>query len=322
MQNNIEIVSLLALIVSSTLLYSAPLILTALGGTFSERSGVVNVGLEGIMVIGALSSIIFNLEFADTFGSTTPWLGLLVGGAVGVIFALFHAMATINLRADHVISGTVLNLIAPALSVLLIRVIYDKGQTDVITEPFKLFSFPGLADIPIIGQIFFKNTYLTSYVAILLAVLSWFIIFKTRFGLRLRSVGEHPQASDTLGISVYRMRYYGVLLSGFFGGLGGAVLAESISHNFSATTIAGQGFMAMAAMIFGKWNPIGAMLSALFFGLTQSLALVGTVIPVIKDIPTIYLNILPYVVTIIVLVVFIGKSEGPAANGKNYIKSK
>lgn len=318
-----DVMSMLALIVSSTLLYSAPLIMTAIGGTFSERSGVVNVGLEGIMVIGAFSAIVFNLAFAGDFGELTPWLGLLVGGLFGLIFAIFHAIATINLRADHVISGTVLNLIAPALAVLLARVLYDgRGQTDVIKEPFKLFTFPILSDIPIIGPIFFKNTYITAYLAIAIAVLAWFIIYKTRFGLRLRSVGEHPQASDTVGINVAALRYSGILISGFLGGIGGAILSESVSRNFSATTVAGQGFMAMAAMIFGKWNPIGAMLSSLFFGLAQCLVLVGTAIPVIQDIPVIYLRILPYIVTIIVLVVFIGKSEGPAAIGKNYIKSK
>ncbi|MBS4749553.1 ABC transporter permease [Granulicatella sp. zg-ZJ] len=317
------ITQILTLIVGSTLLYASPLIFTALGGTFSERSGVVNVGLEGIMVVGSFASIVFNLECAESFGAATPWIGLLVGGIAGLLFAIIHAIATVNLRADHVISGTVLNLIAPALCVVLTRLLYeDKGQTDIITESFGLFSFPILEDIPVIGPIFFKNTYVVAYIAILVACVSWFILFKTRFGLRLRAVGEYPQAADTLGIHVSSMKYYAVLLSGFLGGIGGAVVSQSITRNFSAATIAGQGFMAMAAMIFGKWNPIGAMFSSLFFGLAQSLSIVGTAIPVISDIPSIYLKITPYIVTIIVLVLFIGKSEAPAAIGKNYIKSK
>lgn len=318
-----DIVGILTLVVSNTLVYSAPLIFAGLGGTFSERSGIVNVGIEGIMVMGAFSSIVFNLSFADTFGTATPWIGLAVGGVVGILFSVIHAVATVNLRADHIISGTVLNLLAPALALFLTKVLYDgRGQTDFIVRNFGKTSFPILKDIPVIGKIFFTNTLTVAYVGILVAFLSYFIIFRTSFGLRLRSVGEHPQAADTLGINVYLMRYAGVLISGLMGGIGGAVVAQSISLNFSHATIAGQGFIAMAAMIFGKWNPIGVMGAALFFGFSQSLSVIGNYIPVIKDIPNVYLFILPYVLTIIVLVGFIGKSKGPAANGTTYIKTK
>lgn len=313
----------LALIVSSTLVYSGPLIFTALGGVFSERSGIVNVGLEGIMVMGAFGSVIFNLFTADTFGAWTPWLGLLIGGLVGILFSLVHAVATVHLRADHIISGTVLNLVAPSLGVFLTRELFaGKGQTDMIAESFGYANIPLLSQIPVIGDIFFKSTSLPAYVGILSAFVVAFIIYRTAFGLRLRSVGEHPQAADTLGINVYLMRYIGVLLSGFFGGVGGAVLAQSISLNFSVSTIAGQGFMAMAAMIFGKWNPVGAMGAALFFGFAQSLAVVGSQIPLISSIPSVYLQIAPYIITIIVLVSFVGRSQGPAANGTTYVKSK
>lgn len=316
-------VNLLALIVSSTLVYSAPLIFTAIGGVFSERSGVVNVGLEGIMVMGAFSSIVFNLLMGPTLDNWTPWLGLLVGGLVGMTFSLIHAVATVNLRADHIISGTVLNLVAPSLGIFLTRVLFDgRGQTDIIRESFGYFNFPGLSQIPVIGQIFFRSTSLPAYIGIIVAFICWFVLAKTRFGLRLRSVGENPQAADTLGVNVYGMKYAGVLLSGFFGGIGGAVLAQSISLNFSVSTIAGQGFMSMAAMIFGQWNPIGAMLAAIFFGFAQSLAVVGSQIPFIDTIPPVYLQIAPYIITIIVLVIFVGQSGGPAANGKTYIKTK
>lgn len=312
----------IASIVTQTLIYAAPLILTALGGVFSERSGIVNVGLEGIMVMGAFSSIVFNLQFAHQFGVWTPWLGMLVGGVVGILFSLLHAVATINFRADHIISGTVLNLMAPAFAVFLVKVMYQKGQTDNIQQIFGYYTFPVLAKIPVIGPIFFTKTLLPAYVAILIALFAWFIIYKTRFGLRLRSVGEHPQAADTLGINVYAMRYAGVLISGFLGGMGGALFAQSISGRFAITTISGQGFIAMAAMIFGKWNPLGAMGAAIFFGFAQNLSIAGRNIPVIKDIPNVYLQITPYVLTIIVLVIFLGKASGPKANGKNYIKSK
>ncbi len=315
-------VTVLALIVSSTLVYSAPLIFTALGGTFSENSGIVNVGLEGIMTMGAFTSIVFNLSFASTFGTATPWLGALLGGIVGIIFSLLHAVATINWRADHVISGTVLNLMAPPLAVFLVKAIYNKGQTENINQNFGYFSFPGLANIPVIGPIFFKNTSAPAWVAIILSIFLYWVLYKTRFGLRLRSSGENPQAADTLGINVYKMRYAGVLISGFLGGIGGAVFAEAIAGNFSVSTIAGQGFMALAAMIFGRYNPIGAMLSSLFFGFAQSLSIIGDQIPGISSLPSVYLQIAPYVLTIIVLVVFFGKTVGPAADGQNYIKSK
>ncbi|MGM9884251.1 ABC transporter permease [Streptococcus hyointestinalis] len=312
----------LALLVSTTLIYATPLILTSIGGTFSERSGVVNVGLEGIMVMGAFSGVVFNLEFADAFGKATPWLGVLVGGVVGLLFSIIHAAATVNFRADHIVSGTVLNLLAPALAVFLCRVIYNKGQTDSITQSFGKFDFPVLAKIPIIGEIFFAGTSAIGYVVIAFTFLAWFVLYKTRFGLRLRSVGEHPQAADTLGINVYFMRYMGVLISGFLGGMGGAIYALSISGNFSVTTITGPGFIALAAMIFGKWNPIGAMLASLFFGLSQSLAVIGGNLAFLKDIPAVYLQITPYVLTIIVLAAFLGKSVAPKADGVNYIKSK
>lgn len=314
--------AMLQLVISSMLIYATPLIFTSLGGTFSERAGIVNVGLEGIMVMGAFSGIIFNLTFSSTFGAATPWLATLFGGLVGIIFSLLHAVATINFQADHIISGTVLNLMAPALAVFLVKALYHKGQTDNIQNSFGYFNFPVLSNIPVIGNIFFKDTSLIGYIAILVAFIAHFIIFKTRFGLRLRSVGEHPQAADTLGINVYLMRYSGVLISGLLGGIGGAIFAQSISVNFSGSTIAGQGFIAMAAMIFGKWKPVGAMLSSLFFGLSQSLAVISAQLPVIRDWPVVYLQIAPYVVTIVVLALFFGKSAAPKADGINYIKSK
>ncbi|HCM88879.1 MULTISPECIES: ABC transporter permease [Vagococcus] len=316
-------VSMLAIIVSSALVYSAPLIFTALGGTFSERSGIVNVGLEGIMTVGAFSATIFNLYSASTFGSMTPWISMLFGGFVGILFALIHAVATINLRADHIVSGTVINLMAPGLTVFLTKMLFDgHGQTDMIKQTFGKFSFPILKDIPVLGQIFFKDTSAPAYVAILVAVLAYYVIYKTKFGLRLRAVGENPQAADTLGINVYGMKYAGVLISGFLGGMGGAVAVQSISGQFSLSTIAGQGFISMAAMIFGKWNPISVMFAAIFFGLSQSLAVIGNLIPGIKELPAVYLQAAPYVLTVLVLVIFIGKSQGPKAIGKTYVKSK
>ncbi|WP_125702741.1 ABC transporter permease [Lacticaseibacillus daqingensis] len=314
--------TLLLTVISTSLVYSAPLIFTALGGTFSERSGIVNVGLEGIMVMGAFGSVVFNLKMGDTFGALTPWLGLLVGGAIGVLFSCIHAVATINWRTDHIISGTVLNLMAPALAVYLTKLIFDgRGQTDILQHPLATVTIPGLSAIPFIGHIFFTNTSLLAYLGIGVAILSWWVLKYTKFGLRLRSVGEHPEAADSLGISVYKYRYIGVLLSGFLGGIGGAVMAQSITLNFSATTIVGQGFMSLAALVFGKWHPIGAMGAAIFFGFAQSLAIIGKYVPVIASVPDVWFTIAPYLITIIVVVLFIGRSKAPAADGTTFIKS-
>ncbi len=313
--------TILQLVISSTLVYSAPLIFTALGGTFSERAGVVNVGLEGTMIMGAFAGVVFNLTFAGQFGGLTPWLGLLAGAVIGLIFSLLHAVATVTLRADHIVSGTVMNLMAPALGVYLIKLMYGKGQTSMIAENFGYWNVPVLSKIPVIGTIFFTKTSATAWVAIIIAFVASWVLFKTRFGLRLRSVGENPQAADTLGLNVYALRYTGVLISGVLGGIGGALFAQSIAGNFSASTIVGQGFMSMAAMIFGRWNPVGAMAAALFFGFSQSMAIVGAQLPVLNQVPSVYLQVAPYVFTVLILVVFFAKSKAPAADGVNYIKS-
>lgn len=317
-----DMTAVLQNIIASALIYSAPLILTALGGMFSERSGVVNVGLEGIMVVGAFTGVVFNLTFAEQFGSWTPWVAMFVAGLAGVVFSLFHAVATINWRADHIISGTVINLLAPALTLFLTFIIYGRKQTDYIPVSFGYFTVPFLSDIPVIGPILFRNTSAPAIFGIIVSIICSFVLFKTRFGLRLRAVGEHPQAADTLGIDVYKMKYAGVLLSGLLAGMGGAIQSQAIGINFSASSISGQGFIALAAMIFGKWNPIGAMGAAIFFGFSQSLAVSGGYVPIIRDIPSVWLQMAPYLLTIVALVFVIGGSKGPAANGKTYIKSK
>ncbi|GAE93289.1 unspecified monosaccharide ABC transport system [Gracilibacillus boraciitolerans JCM 21714] len=307
-------------IIPTVLFYSAPLILTALGGVFSERSGVVNIGLEGLMVMGAFVGIVFNLTFADVFGMWTPWISILVATAIGAIFSIIHAVASVTFYANQVVSGVAINMLALGIGVYLTKVWYDKGQTDMVTQPFYTTNIPVLSDIPFIGPIFFQGVYITSYLAIVLAFVAWYVLYKTPFGLRLRAVGEHPMAADTNGIKVEKMRYIAVILSGVLGGLGGSVFALTIASNFSHSTIVGQGFMALAAVIFGKWHPLGAMGAALFFGLAQSLSVVSAGIPLLSDIPQVLLLIAPYVLTILALAGFIGRAEAPRANGVPYIK--
>lgn len=308
-------------IVPSALFYAAPLILTAIGGVFSERSGVVNIGLEGMMVIGAFVGILFNLFMADTLGSMTPWVALLAAMVAGAIFALLHAVAAITFRADQTISGVAINMLGLALALFLTKLIFDgKGQTDYISERFPRFGVPFLEDIPFIGPMFFSDLYGTTILAIIIAVVAWVVIYKTPFGLRLRAVGEHPMAADTMGVNVNRLRYIAVMISGALAGIGGAIYSQTVTNDFSHSTITGQGFMALAAMIFGKWHPLGAMGAAIFFGFAQSLARVGSGIPIIADIPTVYLQILPYVLTILALAGFIGKATAPKASGIPYVK--
>ena len=258
-------------IVPTSIVYAAPLILTAIGGVFSERSGVVNIGLEGLMVMGAFVGIVFNLAYVDVFGGWTPWIALLVAMFVSAIFSMMHAVASVSFRADQDVSGVAINMLGIAIALFSVKMIYGKGQTDFIQNKFPRFDIPILQDIPVIGPMFFKAVYGTSILAILIAVMAWFVIYKTPFGFRLRSVGEHPMAADTMGINVTKMRYIAVILSGGLAGIGGAVYSQTMTGEFGHATINGQGFMAFAAMIFGKWHPIGAMGAALFFGFAQAL---------------------------------------------------
>ncbi|MBP1949188.1 ABC transporter permease [Virgibacillus litoralis] len=314
------LVDLLQSIIPPALFFSAPLIFTALGGVFSERSGVVNIGLEGLMIMGAFVGIVFNLAFADVLGAWTPWISILVAMVVSAIFAMIHAVASVSFRADQVVSGVAINFLALGLGVFLTKQWYGKGQTDMVSEPFYTTNILGVSDIPFIGPIFFQGIYVTSYVAIILAFIAWYVLYKTPFGLQLRAVGEHPMAADTNGINVYKMRYIAVILSGAFGGLGGSVFALTIALNFSHATIVGQGFMSLAAVIFGKWHPLGAMGAALFFGFAQSLSVISSGVPFLEDVPQVLLLIAPYVLTILALAGFIGRAEAPKANGVPYIK--
>jgi general nucleoside transport system permease protein len=317
-----DILAILAIIIPATLYTGAPLILTALGGVFSERSGVVNIGLEGLMVFGAFSSIITTLLIQDTVGPASPWIGILVAAIASGVFSLFHAVASVTLRADQTVSGVAINFLALGLAVFLVKKIYNKGQTDFIDYRINKINIPVLSDIPVVGKIFFTMVPVTSFIAIFIAFVAWYIIYKTPFGLRLRSVGEHPMAADTMGINVTRMRYTGVIISGIFAGLGGGVYATSIAGNFAAGTISGQGFLALAAMIFGKWHPLGALGAALFFGLAQSLSVIGGQIPFLQNFPNVILTIIPYVLTILALAGFVGRAEAPKAVGTPYIKGK
>ena len=309
-------------IVPTAILYATPLIFTGIGAVFSERSGVIGLGVEGLMIIGAFTGIFVNLEFYDVFGENVIWVAILASLVAGAIFSLLIAVASITFRADQTVTGVAINMLALALTVFLVKMIYQKGQTDMIEAPIRRFEIPVLSDIPFLGPLLFKDVYSVSILAFIVAIGAWFVIYKTPFGLRLRAVGEHPMAADTMGINVAKIRYIAVMLSGAFAGIGGAVLAQTTSADFSASTVSGQGFIAIAAMIFGKWHPLGTLGAALFFGLAQTLSIGGNTIPFIQDIPPVFLQILPYVLTILALAGFIGKATAPKASGIPYVKGK
>lgn len=312
----------LYIVVPVALAYATPLIIAALGGIFSERSGVVNIALEGIMVIGAATGIITTLTLTGMgLGGLSPWISLLVAMVVGALFSLFLAVPAILWRADQTVLGVAINMLAIGLAIFVVRVLYNKGQTDFIEYRIAKENVPILSDIPVL-RMFFINVQYTSFIAIALAFVVWFVIFKTPFGLRLRSVGEHPMAADTMGINVTKMRFMGVMLSGAFGGLAGAVYAVTVTTNFSGTTIVGQGFLAIAAMIFGKWNPLGALGAGLFFGFAQALSIIGSNLPVISNVPQVLLLIAPYALTILALAGVVGRADAPKSVGIPYIKGK
>lgn len=310
-------------LVNITLVYSTALIFAALGGIFSERSGIVNIGLEGLMTAGAFGSAItvFYLEQAGV-GAVSPWVGLLASIAAGLVFAWIHAVATITYKADQVVSGVVINFLAAGLTLFLVKLLFaGAGQTDTLNEVFGKWDILGLSGIPFLGQALFY-AYPTTYIALLCVLLTAFVLYKTPFGLRLRAVGEHPSAADTVGVKVKRMRYTGVLLSGALAGLGGATITLTTTSSFSHNTISGQGFIALAAMIFGKWNPAGALGAALFFGFAQALRVFLQQYPEAQNIPSEFFYMLPYFLTILVLAGTVGRAYPPAALGEPYDPSK
>lgn len=302
------------------ILYTVPLLITALGGMFSERSGVVNIGLEGLMVIGMFSSAYVILQLQSTWPQLALWLGLLAGMAAGTLFSLLHAFASINLSANQIISGTAINMMAGALTVFLARNMTGSGNIR-IQQGFTPKDVPGLSDIPVIGDLFFANAYITTLVILIILLLSGFVLYKTPFGLRLRACGENPQAAEAAGINVRRMRYVGVLISGAFSALGGAVIIVTYSGEFNGTA-AGLGFLALAALIFGQWRPLGILGATLFFGFASTVANVSQVIPELKVIPPVILQTFPYVVTLIALIVFSKSSQAPRAAGEPFDSGK
>ncbi len=303
-------------------IYTIPLLITALGGLFSERSGVVNIGLEGLMVVGAFTGalVIFQLHDAWTNHPIVLWIGLLAAALFGAVFSLLHAFASIHLSANQIISGTAINMIAGALTVFLARNMTGSGNIRIVSG-FQPFDVPLLSSIPVVGELLFTKTYATTYVILLILVVCVFVLYKTKFGLRLRACGENPQAAEAAGINVYKIRYMGVLISGAFAGLGGAIMMVTFAGEFTGS-VAGLGFLALASLIFGQWRPLGILGATLFFGFASTVANVSQVNPALQVIPPILLKVFPYVVTLIALVLFSKSSQAPKAIGEPFDSAK
>lgn len=290
--------NILSILFSSTVRSATPLIFPALGGTFSEKSGVLNIGLDGMMTVGAFTAVLLSYK------TGSPWLGLIGAMIVGGLFGLLLAFLSIHFKANQVVVGTAINILAASLTTFLLVEIWGKpGQTDNVNYfmpwgPFNMFT----------------------YFAFILVGISYFVIYKTPFGLRIRAVGEHPRSADTLGVNVYKVRYICVTISGILAGIGGASLSIGSISLFKEGMVAGRGFIALAAMIFGKWHPIGAALACLFFGLADAIQTLSMSFGL--KVPKEFLFALPYIMTMLAVSGIIGKSVGPAADGIPYDKGE
>ena len=308
-------------IIQQTFAFAIPLLIVAIGAMYTERSGVINIALEGIMVMGAFTSITFiNIFQEQMSGQTLLLLAILIAGITGGIFSLLHAFAAINLKADQTISGTALNMLAPAFAIFIARMTSGVQQIP-FADTFHISEVAGLSKIPVIGPMLFSNVYITTYIGFGIFILAGIVIAKTKFGLRLRACGEHPQAADSVGINVYRIRYAGVIISGVLAGIGGLVFVVPTSTNFNAS-VAGYGFLALAVLIFGQWRTRRILGAAFFFGVMKTFASAYSAIPVLKDwpIPNEVYKMLPYVATLVVLIFLSKNSQAPKAEGIPYDK--
>ena len=304
---------LLLALASSMIRATTPLLLAALGGLMSERSGIVNIALEGIILFGALAAaVVAQLIEAPYLRADpnarvwfAPWLGLLAAMVLGALVAGVHALVSIRYKADQIISGTTINLMGIGIPAVDLAGLYQNTAT---SEPIKT-RLPEISFFGVPGMSFSVLV----YIAFLLVPVVWFVVFRTPFGLRLRAVGEHPEAADSLGISVTRMRYVGVMLSGVLAGLGGAYLSIGNLNQFISEMSGGRGFIALAALIFGKWHPLGVLGATLLFGAFQATEVLlggGKLLP-----PTLVQS-LPYILTMLVLAGFVGRSVAPKGLGK------
>ena len=338
-------------LIQQTLIYAVPLMIVALAGVFAERSGIINLALEGIMIFGAFVGVLFvrTMQGSEVFTAAKAagdWgtlqgleiLAMLVAAVMGAIFSLLLSFASINLRADQTIGGTALNLMAPALVLFLIRIIANQNTLQMAEGDAASWfmikkttlGFDKSADLGFFGNTFLHKVYLATYICIILFIVLSIILYKTRFGLRLRSCGENPQAADSLGINVYKMRYAGTTISGALAGMGGFVYSLTTANCTSNGDVAGFGFLALAVMIFGNWKPLNIAGASILFGLFKCIAASYSSIDINGDgvymlaqigISAHFYRMLPYLITLIVLAFTSKNSRAPKAEGIPYDKS-
>ena len=340
----------MSFLIQQTLLYAVPLMIVALAGVFAERSGIINLALEGIMIFGAFIGVLFvrSMQSFDVFTEAArsgDWLTLqglgilamLVSALMGAVFSLLLSFASINLKADQTVGGTALNMMAPALVLFLVRILANQNTLQMATGDAaswfmikkSTFGIKKNVDIGFLGETFIHKVYLATYICILVFIVLSIILYKTRFGLRLRSCGENPQAADSLGINVYKMRYAGTTISGALAGMGGFVYSLTTANCTANGDVAGFGFLALAVMIFGNWKPLNIAGASLLFGLFKCIAAAYSSIDLNGDVVFTLANIgisshlyrmLPYLVTLAVLAFTSKKSRAPKAEGIPYDK--
>jgi ABC-type uncharacterized transport system permease subunit len=314
-------------ILDTTLRLATPLLFACLAGLFSERSGIFDIGLEGKMLAAAMASG----AVAALTGSV--WVGLLAGIGASLIFAAIHGIASITFRGNQLISGVALNFLASGITVLIAQALFKQGgrtpplSGDARFNPVTLPFAETLREVPILGPMYYEvisGHSLLVYAAIATVPLSWWVLNRTRFGLRLRAVGENPAAVDTAGVSVVALRFAAVAITGVLCGLAGAYMATALQAGFGREMTAGRGYIALAALIFAKWRPVAALWACLLFGFFQALALRPDVVQAVVQVkvPVPFLDALPYILTVIVLAGFIGKAIPPRAGGEPYVKER
>lgn len=298
-------------LLSASIRLSVPILFAALGGMYSERSGVVNIGLEGIMLVGAFAGVV------GSYFTGSYWMGALVAVLSGVMIAALFALITVKIKINQIVSGVAINLLAIGLTSFFYRALFGITTVPITVKAFEPVNIPILSNIPIVGEILFRQTILV-YVAFLLVPISYYIFYKTSLGLSIRTVGEHPMAADTVGIPVNKVRTICVLISGALAGLGGCFLSLGQFNMFVDNMVSGRGFIAVAAVIFGKWSPKGVLMASLIFGVADALQIRIQMSGV--AIPYQFLLMFPYLLTVVAVTGIVGRTTSPKALGKPYEK--
>ena len=317
----------LILIVQKTLVYAIPLLIVALGGCFSERSGIINLALEGCMIFGSFIGALFVQvwQAAGTFADHQQLmfvLALLISGAAGALFSLLLSSAAIKLKVDQTIAGTALNMLAPAIFLTICLVFFN--QEKLVMNPMPSYVILHEGEMNPIFEMFFNKAYISTFICIIIYVLLSIWMYKSKTGTHMRACGEHPQAADSVGINVYKMRFLGTTISGFLAGIGGYAYIATVSAGTAESAVGGMGFLALAIMIFGNWNPVGIALGSLLFGFLKCIGPLANQIDFLTKLNLdIYVyNIIPYFIVIIVLIIFRNKSGCPKAEGQPYDKGQ